>query len=69
MKGGDKPKPNQPLKWTMEYEAAFKKLKWLFTAKLVLKHPNPNKLFVNQADASNVAMEVILMQENEQGQL
>lgn len=45
---------------------AFKKLKKLFSAELVLKHPDPKKLFVIQANASDVA---VLLLENEGDQL
>lgn len=40
-KGGDKPKPSQPLKWSMECQAMFELFKCLFAAEPVLKHPDP----------------------------
>lgn len=60
-KRGEKPWLNQPLNWTMECQAVFKKLKGLFTAEPVLKHPSPKKPFVIQTDA-NVAMGMVLLQ-------
>lgn len=63
------PKLTQPLKWTMECQAAFEKLKSLFPAEPVLKHPYPNTPFVIQADASDVAIGAVLLQKNQQGTL
>lgn len=51
----------------MESQAAFEKLKWLFAADPVLKHPNPDAPFEIQVDASNMAVRVALLQEKPQG--
>uniref|UniRef100_A0A670Z7K1 Integrase catalytic domain-containing protein n=1 Tax=Pseudonaja textilis TaxID=8673 RepID=A0A670Z7K1_PSETE len=67
--GGGKSKPRQPLIWTMECQAAFEKLKRLFSAEPVLKHPDPKQPFVIQADASDVAVGAVLLQKNGSGQL
>lgn len=46
-KGGSNHQTNQLLKWTMECQAAFEKLKWLFAvSKPVSKHPDPEKPFI-----------------------
>lgn len=63
-KGVDKPKPSQPLKWNMECQTAFEKLKMLFSSQLVLKQ-DPEKPFIIQADSSDVAVKAVLLQENE----
>lgn len=68
-KGGGKSKLSQPLKWTMECQAAFEKFKWLFVAETVLKHPDTNKPFVIQADPSDVAVGAVLLKEKGCGQL
>lgn len=54
-KGRDKPNAIQPLKWTMECQVPFEKLRQLFFAELVLKHPDPEKLdaTVIQVDTSD----------------
>lgn len=64
-----KPWPNQPLNWTMDCQAAFGKSKGLFVAEPILKHPNPEKLFVIQVDASNVDMRAVLLQHNKERKL
>lgn len=61
IKGERKPKLSQPLKWTVECQAAFKKLKQLFTAEPMLRHPNPDTPFVIQAYASDMAIEAVLL--------
>lgn len=61
-----KPKPSQRLKQSMECEAVFETLKWLFAAELVLQHPDPNTPFVIQGDASDLVMGAVLLQKNEQ---
>ncbi|XP_026546854.1 uncharacterized protein K02A2.6-like, partial [Notechis scutatus] len=50
IKGEAKPKPSKLLDWCMECQAAFEKLKRLFTAEPVLKHPDMDAPFVVQAD-------------------
>lgn len=47
--------------------SAFEKLKRLFSAKPVLKHPNPEKPFVIQTDVSNIMVGAMLLQKNEGG--
>lgn len=53
----------------MKCLAVFKKLKCLFAAEPVLKHPDLNDPFVIQADTSNVAVGAALLQKNEQDDL
>lgn len=55
-KGEDKPKPSQSLKWTLECQAAFEKLKTVVCSRAVLKHPDPNESFIIQADGNEVAV-------------
>lgn len=69
MKGEAKPRPSQPLNWSLECQAAFKKLKRLFTAEPALKHPDLDESFVIQADASDMAMGGVLLQKNAKGEL
>lgn len=64
-----KPRPSQPLEWTMSCQAAFEKLKRLFAAEPVLKHPVMDELFIVQADASDAAVGAVLLQTNADGQL
>ncbi|XP_039219686.1 uncharacterized protein LOC120317288 [Crotalus tigris] len=66
-KGESKLKLSQLLKWTAECQATFKKLKRLFSTEPVLRHPDPEKPFVIQADASDVAIGAILLQKNPEG--
>lgn len=53
----------------MECQAVFKKLKCLFAAEPVLKHPDPNAAFIIEGDASDVAMGAVLLQRNNQDTL
>lgn len=64
-----KPKPGQPLNWSLKCQAAFEKLKHLFAVELVLKHPDPDETFAIQADASDVAVDVALLQKIAKGKL
>lgn len=64
-----KPRPDQPLQWIIESQHAFETLKGLFTKELVLKHPDPDQPFVIQADASDVAVGAVLLQNNKRGEL
>lgn len=66
-KGVDKAKPSQPLEWTKEGQTAFERLQRLFSAKLVLKHPDAEKPFVIQVDASDVALGAALLQKKRPG--
>lgn len=68
-RGGDKPKPGQPLKWTMECQVAFEKLKRLFSTEPVLNHLDPEQPFTIQAEAKDVAVGALLLQENVQWKL
>lgn len=49
--------------------AIFEKLKHLFVAKLVLKHPGPEKLFIIQADGSDMEVGAVLLPKNSEGEL
>lgn len=53
----------------MECQASFKTLKRLFSTEQVLKQQEPEKPFVIQANASNIAIGAVLLQKNEKGQL
>ncbi|XP_015746237.1 uncharacterized protein LOC107326551 [Python bivittatus] len=58
-KGKDKAKaskPRAPLAWSRECQEAFEELKHLFMAERILKHPDPDKPFVIQADTSTVSV-------------
>lgn len=68
-KGGGKSWLTQLLKWSMECQTAFKKLKRLFAAEPVLKHPDLDKSFIIEVDASDVALGAVLLQKNQQGLL
>lgn len=62
-------KPRQCINWTAECQKAFDILKSRFAQEPVLQHPNQNKPFVVQMDASNVAVGAVLLQPNEHGDL
>ncbi|KAK9412177.1 hypothetical protein NXF25_003352 [Crotalus adamanteus] len=64
-----KPRPKQPLDWTVACQQAFESLKRLFAQEPVLIHPDPGRPFVVQVDASDVAARALLLQRNEQGEL
>ncbi|KAK9401689.1 hypothetical protein NXF25_010045 [Crotalus adamanteus] len=64
-----KPRPGQPLAWTMACQQAFESLKGLFAREPILIHPDPGRPFVVQADASDVAIGAILLQRNTDGLL
>lgn len=57
------------MKWTMECQAAFKKLKCLFATEPVLKYPDPNAPFIIQVDTNDVVVKAVLLQRNSQGAL
>lgn len=60
-----KPRPEYPLKWTMECQQAFETLKALFAKDPILRHPNPTKPFVIQANTSDMAGGAIPLQTKE----
>ncbi|KAG1930726.1 hypothetical protein F2P79_022123, partial [Pimephales promelas] len=49
-------------KWTAECTAAFAQLKERFTSAPILRHPDPEKEFIIEVDASNTGVRVILSQ-------
>ena len=55
-------KKGVPFVWSSEAQAAFGKLKTLFTSAPVLVHPNPELPFIVEVDASNSAVGAILSQ-------
>lgn len=59
----------QALNWSHKCQATFEKLKHLFIAKPVLKHPDLDEPFVIQEDSSHVAMGEVLLQKNAKGEL
>lgn len=59
----------QLLAWSLDCQRAFERLKNLFAEEPIIQHPNPEWSFVIQAIASNVAVVVVLLQQNPQGQL
>lgn len=56
-----------PFKWTDKEEQIFKEIKQLFLNANVLKHPDPNKTYYLQTDASDIAIGGHLYQYDEQG--
>lgn len=49
--------------WTEEAEAAFSRLKVLFTTTPVLSHPDPAHQFVVEVDASDTGVGAVLLQQ------
>ena len=47
-------------KWTKELDKQFEEVKQLFVNTVMLRHPNPNKLFYLQTDASKYALGCLL---------
>ncbi|KAK9408147.1 hypothetical protein NXF25_006921 [Crotalus adamanteus] len=64
-----KTRPSQPLAWSRESQAAFEHLKALFAKEPILLHPDPDKQYIVQADASDVAVGAVLLQRNLKGEL
>lgn len=60
-------KKNQRWKWGNKEENAFQNLKKSFIEEVILKHPNFQKKFILQADASGYAIAAQLIQEDENG--
>ncbi|EUC56544.1 Transposon Tf2-1 polyprotein, partial [Rhizoctonia solani AG-3 Rhs1AP] len=54
--------------WTEKEEAAFNGIKELMSTELVLAHPNPDKPYLIETDASGVAMGARLSQKQDDGQ-
>lgn len=52
----------KPFCWTQEAEAAFSHLKSLFTCAPILVHPDPNRQFVVEVNASDVGVDAVLSQ-------
>ncbi|KAK1801227.1 hypothetical protein P4O66_022921 [Electrophorus voltai] len=46
--------PTQRIKWTSEVEKAFEEMKTAFSTVLVLRQPEPERLFVVEVDAANI---------------
>lgn len=44
-------------------------VKGLFAQELILKHPDPERPFVIQADGSDIAIGAVLLQGNDKGKL
>lgn len=59
----------QPWKWTITQQTAFDKLKKEFTSAPVLQHPNINKPFYIETDASAFARSGVLSQKDSEGKL
>ncbi|KAK9391826.1 hypothetical protein NXF25_017413 [Crotalus adamanteus] len=64
-----RPRPGQQLAWSKESQAAFERLKALFAKEPILLHPDPEKQYIVQADASEVAVGAVLLQRNPEGKL
>ena len=58
---------DKPFEWTDQCTEAVKELIRLVTTQPVLIHPDPNKTFELEVDASNYATGAILFQRDEQG--
>lgn len=56
-------------KWSSLLEEQFKKVKELFVNTVMLRHPNPNKQYYLQTDASNIALGGQLYQYDEDNQI
>lgn len=62
-------KPSTQLNWAPKCQQIFEKLKALFTTKQVLNHPDENKKFIVQGDASDVATGRFILQEDKDSHL
>ena len=56
-----------PFVWTKEADEAFTRLKFMFTTEPVLRHPDQEKEFIVECNASDYAMAAILSQHFEDG--
>ena len=61
-------KKDVPFVWGNEQQAAFEHLKRAFTSDPVLYHPDPNRRFIIETDASDYAMGGVLLQDFEDGE-
>jgi RNase H-like domain found in reverse transcriptase len=66
---GQSGQSNKPITWTAECQTAFERLKAAMASYPVLRVVDPNKPFVLNTDASNVAIGAVLQQEDESGEL
>uniref|UniRef100_A0A674MXQ5 Gypsy retrotransposon integrase-like protein 1 n=1 Tax=Takifugu rubripes TaxID=31033 RepID=A0A674MXQ5_TAKRU len=55
-------------RWTPEAEAAFNRLKVLFSSSPILTHPDPSRQFVVEVDASDVGVGAVLSQRSGEDQ-
>uniref|UniRef100_A0A674MFK3 Gypsy retrotransposon integrase-like protein 1 n=1 Tax=Takifugu rubripes TaxID=31033 RepID=A0A674MFK3_TAKRU len=55
-------------RWTPEAETAFNRLKGLFSSSPILTHPDPNRQFVVEVDASDVGVGAVLSQRSGEDQ-
>ena len=62
-------KKDVPFKWTPAYTNAIRKLKAIIRTNPVLRHPDHNKPFFLEVDASQYALGAVLSQKNEWGKL
>ena len=60
-------KKNNPFEWTVSQQIAFDILKRKLTKEFILAYTDFNKMFKLYTDASDIGLEAILMQENDQG--
>ena len=60
-------KKNTPFEWIASQQTAFDIFKQKLTEESILVYPDFNKMFKLYTDVSNVRLEVILMQEDDQG--
>ena len=58
--------PSLPFVWTPEAEAAFLRLKDLFSSAPVLIHPDPARQFIVEVDASDAGIGAVLSQRSEE---
>lgn len=59
----------RPIIWTEACESAFRKIKDLLASAPVLKQPDRDKAYVIETDASEWALGMVLLQEDEEGKL
>ena len=59
-------KKNTPFEWTVSQQTAFDILKQKLTEEPILVHPDFSKMFKLYTNASDIGLEVVLMQEDDQ---